>query len=110
SALAARKRWIGFTAQPRGHLVLDEGARQAVERQGRSLLAIGVVKVLGRFNKGDIVGLRDTSGREFARGLTNYNSDDIQRVRGLKTQEIAEVLGRCPYDEVIHRNNMVVTG
>ncbi|NLY02060.1 MAG: glutamate 5-kinase [Rhodopirellula sp.] len=110
SVLAARKRWIGFTAQPRGYLVLDDGARQAIQTQGRSLLAIGVVKVLGRFNKGDIVGLRDTAGREFARGLINYNSDDIQRVRGLKTHEIADVLGRCPYDEVIHRNNMAVTG
>lgn len=108
--LGARKRWIGFTAQPRGHLVLDEGARQAVEHQGRSLLAIGIVKVVGRFNKGDIVGLRDGSGREFARGLTNYSSDDIQRTRGLRTCEIADTLGRCPYDEVIHRNNMVVTG
>ncbi len=109
SLLAARKRWIGFTAQPRGHLILDEGARQAVQCRGRSLLAIGIVKVVGRFNKGEIVGLRDPSGSEFARGLSNYSSDDIQRVRGLKTQEIAEVLGRCPYDEVIHRNNLVIT-
>lgn len=108
--LAARKRWIGFTVQPRGYLVLDEGACRAVEQQGRSLLAAGVVEVLGHFHQGDIVGLRDRQGREFARGLTNYGSDEIQRTRGLKTHEIAEVLGQCPYDEVIHRNNMVVTG
>ncbi len=109
SVLAARKRWIGLTVQPRGFLVLDDGAQAAVEHQGRSLLAIGIVKVVGRFNKGDVVGLRDIRGREFARGLTNYTSDDIQRARGLKTHEIANVLGHCPYDEVIHRNNLVLT-
>jgi glutamate 5-kinase len=106
--VAARKRWFGLTAQPRGHVVLDAGARQAVERQGRSLLAIGIVKAVGRFNKGDVVTLEDAAGQEFARGLTNYSSDDIQRIRGLKTAEIAETLGHCPHDEVIHRNNLLV--
>lgn len=109
NSLAARKRWIGFTVQPRGYLVLDDGARHAVQKQGRSLLAAGILKVIGRFSKGDVVALRDIHGQEFARGLTNYSSDDVQRTRGLKTQEIAETLGQCPYDEVIHRNNMVLT-
>lgn len=107
--ITARKRWIGLTVQPRGHLVLDAGARRAVEHQGRSLLAIGVVEAVGRFNKGDVVALRDTDGAEFARGLTNYGSDDIQRIKGLKTTQIAETLGHCPYEEVIHRNNLLVT-
>jgi glutamate 5-kinase len=108
-SVAARKRWIGFTAQPRGHLILDDGARKAVECQGRSLLAAGILKVIGHFNKGDVVGLRDSDNLEFARGLTNYSSDDIQRIRGLKTAEIADILGHCPHDEIIHRNNMAVT-
>jgi len=108
-AVAARKRWIGFAVQPRGRLVLDPGARRAVEQGGRSLLPIGVVKVTGSFRKGDIVALDDADGSEFARGLTNYSSDDIRRIRGLKTGEIAEALGHCPYDEVIHRDNMVIT-
>ncbi len=108
--VAARKRWIGFTAQPRGQLILDDGARRAVERQGRSLLAAGVLKAVGRFRKGDVVGLCDPNGREFARGLTNYGSEDILRIRGLKTAEIAEALGHCPHDEVVHRNNLVLTG
>ena len=56
-----------------------------------------------------MVALRDSSGSEFARGLTNYSADDIRRIRGLKTGEIQEVLEHCPYDEVIHRDNMVVT-
>lgn len=109
ATVAARKRWIGFAVQPRGHLTLDDGARRAIERQGRSLLPIGVVKVSGSFAKGDVVALSDPSGAEFARGLTNYSADDVRRIRGLKTGEILEALGHCPYDEVIHRDNMAVT-
>jgi glutamate 5-kinase len=108
-AVAARKRWIGFTVQPRGRLILDAGARKAVECQGRSLLAIGVLEVEGRFSKGDVIGLRDLEGAEFARGLTNYSADEVRRIKGLKTGQIAETLGQCPYDEVIHRDNMVIT-
>ena len=103
------KRWIGFTAQPRGHLVLDDGARRAVERQGRSLLPIGVMDATGTFVKGDVVALRDTRGAEFARGLTNYAAGDVLRIKGLKSEAIAAALGHCPYQEVIHRDNMVVT-
>jgi len=107
--VAARKRWIGFTRQTRGQLIVDAGARRAVEHDGRSLLPIGVVKVKGTFNKGDVVAVCDPGGAEFARGLTNYSADDVRRIRGLKTGEIAEALGHCPYDEVVHRDNMVVT-
>ncbi len=106
--VTARKRWIGLTVQPRGWLVLDAGAQKAVRQQGRSLLPIGVLDVDGEFSKGDVIALRDTDGVEFARGLTNYNSDDIQRIKGLQTGQIAATLGHCPYDEVIHRDNMVV--
>ncbi|MBL8829201.1 MAG: glutamate 5-kinase [Planctomycetaceae bacterium] len=108
-ALNSWKRWIGFTAQPRGQLVLDAGARQAVEKQGRSLLAIGVQNVQGDFQKGEVISLCDTSGAEFARGLTNYAAADILRIKGLRTEAIATALGHCPYEEVIHRDNMIVT-
>ncbi|HET6880454.1 MAG TPA: glutamate 5-kinase [Pirellulales bacterium] len=108
-ALTSWKRWIGFTAQPRGYLVLDDGARRAIEKQGRSLLAIGVVDCTGDFAKGDVLALRDSHGAEFARGLTNYAAADVQRIKGLKTDAIAAALGHCPYQEVIHRDNMVVT-
>ena len=107
--MAARKRWIGLTVQPRGHVILDAGARRAVQCEGRSLLPIGVLEVEGQFSKGDIVALRDAEGNEFARGLTNYKAKDIRRIKGLRTDEIATALGHCPYDEVIHRDNMVVT-
>jgi glutamate 5-kinase len=107
--VTARKRWIGLTVKPRGRLLLDGGAREAIEKKGKSLLAIGVVGAEGDFIKGDVVALRDPEDREFARGLTNYSAMDIRRIKGLKTNEIAHVLGHCPYDEIIHRDNMVVT-
>jgi glutamate 5-kinase len=108
-AVAARKRWIGLTVKPRGRLRLDAGARAAIETKGKSLLAIGVVDAEGEFVKGDVVALRDPEGREFARGLTNYSAAEIHRIKGQKTEKIAAILGYRPYDEVIHRDNMVVT-
>ncbi len=107
--VAARKRWIGFTAQPRGHLVLDDGACRAVLQQGKSLLAIGLKDAIGPFQKGDIVGLRDERGAEFARGLSNYSAADLRRIKGMRTDAIASVLGHCPYKAVVHRDNMTLT-
>src|ERR1700690_1000521 len=101
--VASWKRWIGFTAQPRGVLVVDDGARRAVEHQGKSLLPIGIVNVEGTFRKGDVVAIRDAAGAEFARGLSNYSAADVLRIKKLKTEQIAAALGQCPYDEVIHR-------
>ncbi len=103
------KRWIGFSVKPRGRLVVDHGARRALETNGRSLLPIGIVDVEGEFEKGDVVALCDPSGEPFARGLTNYPSREILCIKGLQTGQISHVLGRCPYDEVIHRNNMAIT-
>lgn len=105
--VAARKRWIAFAVRPQGRILVDAGARRAVEHDGGSLLAIGVQEVSGRFVKGDVVAVCDAQGAEFARGLTNYRAEDIRRIRRRKTEEIAEVLGHCPYNEVIHRDNMV---
>ncbi|MBX7167644.1 MAG: glutamate 5-kinase [Pirellulales bacterium] len=110
NSIGARKRWIGFTVQPRGYLVLDAGARRAIAEQGRSLLAIGVVDVSGEFAKGDVVALRDGAGQEFARGLSNYTAEELRRIKGLRTEQIAVALGRCPYEEVVHRDNLLVTG
>ena len=108
SSMPAWKRWLGYTAQPRGRLVVDAGARRAVEKQGRSLLPIGVVQVTGSFGKGDVVALCDPRRAEFARGLTNYPSPAVDKIRGLRTDQIGEALGACPYEEVVHRDNLVV--
>jgi glutamate 5-kinase len=106
--LPAWKRWLGYTARPKGRLVVDAGARQAVQDRGRSLLPIGVVQVQGTFHKGDVVTLCDPDGVEFARGLSAYSSADLHRLRGLRTEQIREALGTAPYEEVIHRDNLVV--
>jgi glutamate 5-kinase len=104
----ARKRWIGLTARPRGYYVVDDGARRALESSSKSLLAIGIVEVLGDFEKGDVIGIRDRSGCEFARGLTNYARSDAERIRGLRTHEAREALGVAAYDEVVHRDNLAL--
>lgn len=104
----AWKRWLGYTARPKGKLIVDAGAHAAVQHKGRSLLAIGIVRVQGTFNKGDVVALCDTEGHEFARGLCNYSSEDAQKIAGLRSEKIGEVLGAVPYEEVVHRDNLVV--
>jgi glutamate 5-kinase len=106
--LPAWKRWLGYTARPRGRLVVDAGARIAVEKKGRSLLPIGVIQVVGAFSKGDVVALTDAEGTEFARGLTNYSAQDASRICGLRTDQMAETLGGVPYEEIVHRDNLVV--
>jgi glutamate 5-kinase len=102
------KRWIGFSAQPRGSLHLDCGACRAIRQEGRSLLAIGIERIEGEFRKGDIVSVRDHEGTELARGLTNYAASDVRRIRGLRSHQIAEILGHRPYEEVIHRDNLAL--
>ncbi len=107
-AVTSRKRWIGLTAQPCGQIRLDAGAEQAIKQQGRSLLAVGARQVDGDFQKGDVVSLCRENGKEFARGLTNYGSDELRRIAGRATDEIVTILGHCPHDEVIHRDNLVI--
>jgi glutamate 5-kinase len=104
----ARKRWIGLTARPKGHYVVDAGARSALESGARSLLAIGIVDVVGEFEKGDVVGIRDATGQEFARGLTNYATSEARRIRGLRTDQARVALEGVVYDEVVHRDNLVL--
>jgi glutamate 5-kinase len=107
-SVASRKRWIGLTANPCGKLILDDGAQRAVGQQGRSLLAIGVRRVEGIFQKGDVVSLCGEEGREIARGLTNYGSEEMRRIAGQSAERIIELLGHRPYDEVVHRDNLAL--
>ncbi len=104
----AWKRWIAFGAPPAGTLVVDEGAVSAVRDSGRSLLAVGIREVLGDFESGSLVGLQSPDGVEFARGLANYSADEIRRIRGRRSDQIASALGHVPFGEVIHRDNLAV--
>ena len=106
--VGSRKRWIGWSAQPCGRLTLDEGAVRAILSNGSSLLAVGVTSVEGNFGKGDVVGLCDPDGREIARGLINYTDQETRVVAGHSTRQMAELLGHCPYEEVVHRDNLVL--
>ena len=108
--LAPRKRWIGFSAQCSGRIVIDDGAARALQSGGKSLLPIGIQDVHGSFDKGDVVGIINRSGEELARGLTNYSAAEVRQIRGCKSPRIAEVLGHCPYEEVIHYDNMTLVG
>ncbi len=107
--MAARRHWIAFTKKPRGRLFLDEGARLAVEGQGKSLLPSGIKGVDGRFERGDSVRLCSHEGVEFAKGVINYNLSELMRIMGKRSSEIEETLGYKYGDEVVHRDNLVLS-
>jgi glutamate 5-kinase len=106
--MPARKRWLGWSAPASGTLVVDAGARRAVVNGGSSLLAAGVLSVSGSFGPGDIVTLETPDGGVFARGLVNYAAADLDKIRGLQTEQVLERLGRCGCDAVIHRDDLAV--
>jgi glutamate 5-kinase len=106
--LTARKRWIAFAVPPQGRLTVDAGALKALTERGKSLLPSGLVEVEGDFQAGAVVALAAAGGVEFARGLANYDADELRRIRGVKTGDIEQVLGYKGLDEVIHRDNLVV--
>jgi glutamate 5-kinase len=108
SRLESRKRWILGSVSKGGHIVVDAGAAAALRQQGRSLLPAGVAGVEGEFSRGESVEVRDSEGHRVAAGMTNYGSDEIGRIRGLRSDRIAETLGYTLGDEVIHRDNLVV--
>ncbi|VAX41120.1 Glutamate 5-kinase / RNA-binding C-terminal domain PUA [hydrothermal vent metagenome] len=110
NVVPAWKRWIGFTVEPKGTYQLDAGASKAILESGRSLLAIGISTVSGQFKKGDVISITNNKGVEFARGLTNYNSTDAKKIAGHRTDKIADILGSLLYAEVVHRDNLVLTG
>ena len=108
--LAARKRWIAFAVPPQGRLLVDAGARQALIERGKSLLPSGVVDIEGDFDAGEVVALcaADGDGKEFARGLVNFDAQELRMIRRAKTTEIESLLGYKSFDEVVHRDNLVV--
>ncbi|MFV1979329.1 MAG: glutamate 5-kinase [Myxococcota bacterium] len=106
--LRSKKHWLAFTAKTRGRIVIDDGAVRALVDRGRSLLPAGILRVEGDFKLGDSVCCVDEKGREIARGLATYSSQDIKQLAGRPTKEIARVLGYTNGDEVIHRDDLVL--
>ncbi len=107
--LGRRKHWIAYTLKPAGSVVVDQGAYEAITQRGRSLLPKGLKAVEGKFGPGDCVRCVDPNGREFARGLVNYSAAELEKIKGLHSAGIESVLGYKLTEEVIHRNDLVLT-
>ena len=108
NGLTQRKRWIAFGRSSRGALLIDRGARDALIDRGKSLLPAGIVSVEGAFGLGEAVTIKDPGGRDVARGLTNYTSEEIDRIKGCQSGDIEGILGYKDYDVVIQRDNLVL--
>ena len=104
----ARRQWLASLVTYRGELIIDDGAARVLWADGRSLLPVGIREVKGSFQRGDVVLCRDLSGREIARGLSNYSSDDAERIKGHSSEKIADILGYGGEAEMLHRDNLVV--
>ncbi|MEJ2657845.1 MAG: glutamate 5-kinase [Desulfobacterales bacterium] len=107
--LKSRKRWIAFTLKPKGIIRIDDGAAAAILKNGKSLLPSGIVDVEGEFGVGAPVQFGKTVGEILGTGLVNYSSGDIRKIMGLQSSQIQNRLGHKPFDDVIHRDNLVVT-
>jgi len=104
----ARKRWIAYSSKPKGTIIVDDGAKEALIKGNKSLLASGITDVAGDFLAGDAVKVADREGSELARGITSYSGVEIKKIKGRKTKEISDILGYKSRDEVVHRDNLVI--
>ena len=108
--IAAKKQWLMGQLKAKGQLVLDSGAEIVILKQGRSLLPVGIIEVIGKFGRGDLVTCVNPIGQELARGLVNYSADEVNKIKGQNTNDVLKILGYRQNSEVIHRDNMVVLG
>ncbi len=108
--LGARDRWIGLTRRPAGAVTVDAGAVGALRDRGTSLLAIGISAATGDFERGQVIAVLGPDGVEVARGLSNYSRDEVEQIKGKRSNQFVKILGREAYAEVIHRDNLVVIG
>jgi len=106
--LNGRAHWIRFASSPKGSIKVDAGAKSALTKNGGSLLASGIIDVENEFKSGDPVSIVDTDGVAFAKGITNYSSGDIEKIKGAQSREIERILGRKDYTEVVYRGNLVL--
>ncbi len=108
AAVKGRKLWLAYAGHPRGSVVIDDGAKEALCLRGGSLLPAGVVDVTGSFVVGDPIALVDTVGKELGRGLAGISAEDLKRVRGLRSADIPAVLPGWNGSEVVHRDHLVI--
>ena len=107
--LQFRKRWLAFGSRIEGSLMVDAGCAKAIRRPGgSSILPAGIKEVSGKFEAGHTVSVKDENGNELARGLSHYSSQELAKIKGHKSSEIESILGEKTYDEVIHRDDLVI--
>jgi glutamate 5-kinase len=107
--IRGRKKWMALTPRTEGAIVVDGGAERAIRTQGRSLLPAGVKAIRGPFAMGSVVSIVDEQGREVARGLSNFSSEELEKIKGLNTKQVPVVLGsEAVFEEVVHRDNLVI--
>ncbi len=104
----AKKRWIAYSSTVMGSVRIDDGARAALVDDNKSLLASGIVGLSGEFASGDVISISDKDGRELARGLSNYSSDEVGKLKGLRSADFKSVLGYKAKDEIVHKDNLVI--
>lgn len=107
--LDSRRRWFGLTVRPSGTVTINDGATSALRNKGSSLLAVGITNLTGQFQRGEVLLVRDETGKEVARGLTNYDSRELRRIMGKRSSEFEELLQHASHDTVIHRDNLLLT-
>ncbi len=106
--MQARKRWIAYNAKTQGKVLVDDGAKEALVKKNSSLLACGVKALEGKFLYGDVVSIANSRGAEFAKGLSNYSERDLGKIKGMSTKDAAKLIGEGFYEEVVHRDNLVI--
>ena len=109
SILQSRKLWIASFGSVAGSAVIDNGASKALIEKGKSLLPVGILEIEGSFKRGDLIQCKDEDGNEIARGLSNFSSGELEKIKGINTEEIKNILGYLSEEEVIHRNNLVLS-
>jgi glutamate 5-kinase len=106
--MTSRKGWIAYAMSPKGTLTLDDGAVNAILKGGKSLLPSGIIGINGSFVNSEAVFCTDPAGNRIAKGIVNYSSVELEKIKGKKTSEIEKILGTKHEDEIIHRDNLVV--
>jgi glutamate 5-kinase len=107
--LTSRKCWIAYSLKPKGSIKIDDGAVKAILKNGKSLLPSGIIAVNSDFGVGAAVEFQNQRSESLGIGLVNYSSADIDKIKGLKSSRIKQVLGHKSYDEIIHRDNLAIT-
>ena len=105
---SAKKHWLQHSLKSQGSILLDSGAVQALLHKGASMLAKGITAVQGQFDKGDAIWLCDSSGKQLAKGICQYSATELQLIKGVHSQQISDILGCCPSEEVVHRDDIAL--